>query len=68
MATEESSSAVLLVDIPHGRDDTEPRAGIFCELGVRGLKQDFDAVKWTDDGFGLNVSNILAAVVNVDVT
>lgn len=53
MAAEETTDAGLPVDVTHGGHNAEPGAGVFGELGVRGLEEDFDAVEGTDDGFGL---------------
>ena len=53
MTAEETSHAILSVDVSHGGYDAEPGAGIFGELGVRGLEEDFDTVERTDDCFGL---------------
>ncbi len=53
MAPEEATDAGLSIDVAHGGHDAEPGAGVFGELGVGGLKEDFDAVEGADDGFGL---------------
>ena len=53
MTAEETSHAVLSVDVSHSGDNAKPGAGIFRELGVRGLEEDFHAVERTDDCFGL---------------
>lgn len=53
MPAKETAQAVLLVDVPHGGYDAEPRAGVFGELRVGGLEENFDAVEGADDRFGL---------------
>ena len=53
MASKEPAEARLPVDVPHGSYDAEPRAGVFGELGVGGLEEDFDAVEGADDRFCL---------------
>jgi hypothetical protein len=53
MPAEESSCAVFAVDVFHRGDDPKPAAGVFCELGIRGLEEDFDAVEGGDHCFGL---------------
>ena len=53
MTAEETSHAVLSVDVSHRGDDAEPGPGIFGELRVRGLEEDFHTVERTDDCFGL---------------
>lgn len=53
VAPEEPAEAGLPVDVPHGGHDAEPGAGVFGELRVGGLEEDFDAVEGADDGFGL---------------
>ena len=53
MTAEETSHAVLSVDVSHRGDDAEPGAGVLGELGARGLKEDFHTVERTDDCFGL---------------
>lgn len=53
MPAEETTEPVLLVDVSHGGYDAEPGAGVFGELGVGGLEEDFDAVEGADDRFGL---------------
>lgn len=53
VAPEEAAHTRLPVDVTHGGHDAEPGAGVFCELRVRGLEEDFDAVEGTDDGFCL---------------
>lgn len=53
MPPEEPAHAVGLVDVPHCGHNAEPGAGVFRELRVGGLEQDFDPVKRTDEGFGL---------------
>jgi hypothetical protein len=56
MALEEAAHAFLLVDALHGVYDAEPARGVFCELWVGCLEEDFDAVEGSDDGFGLEWS------------
>ncbi len=53
VAPKEPAQAGLPVDVPHGGHDAEPGAGVFGELRVGGLEEDFDAVEGADDGFGL---------------
>jgi hypothetical protein len=53
MSAEETPCAVFAVDVGHGGYDAGPGAGVFLELRVGGLKEDFDAVEGGDYGFGL---------------
>jgi hypothetical protein len=53
MSAEETACAVFAVDVCHGGYDAGPGAGVFLELGVGGLEEDFDAVEGGDYGFGL---------------
>lgn len=53
MSAEETACAVFAVDICHGGCDARPGAGVFPELGVGGLEEDFDSVEGGDYGFGL---------------
>lgn len=53
MATKEPAHAILPVDITHRHHCAEPGAGVFCELWIRGLEKNFDAVEGTDHSFGL---------------
>ena len=53
MAAEETTKAVLAVDVPHGRHDAEPCSGVFGKLRVGCLEEDFDAVQRADYGLGL---------------
>lgn len=53
MAAEEAAGAGGGVDGAHGGEDAGPGAGVFLELGVGGLEEDFDAVEGADYGFGL---------------
>ena len=53
VSSEETLHAILSVYIFHGGYDAEPGAGIFCELGARGLKKNFNPVKGADNCFGL---------------
>jgi hypothetical protein len=48
MPAEEPSCAVFAVDVFHRRYHAEPAAGIFRELGVRGLEEDFYSVEGGD--------------------
>ena len=49
MAAEETLETVLLIDVAHGCYDTEPRAGVFGELGVGSLEEDLDTVERAND-------------------
>jgi hypothetical protein len=53
MAPEETSCAILSVDIFHRSDDAKPATSVFCELGVGGLEEDLDSVKRSNYCFGL---------------
>lgn len=61
VAPEETAEAGLPVYVPHGGYDAEPGAGVFGELGVGGLEEDFDAVEGADDCF------CLGGVVSLEV-
>jgi len=50
--SEKSTCAVRFVDIADRCYSARPGAGVFLELRVRCLEQDFDAVEGRDDGFG----------------
>lgn len=58
VTAEQTADAGLPVDVPHGSHDAEPGAGVFGELGVGGLKEDFDAVEGAHDGFRLKLRDI----------
>lgn len=45
----------LAVDIAHCGHNAEPGAGVFDELRVGGLEEDFNPVERADDGLGLKV-------------
>lgn len=53
MAAEEPFTARLPVNVLHSGEHAEPAACVFCELGIRGLKENLDAVEGTNYGFGL---------------
>lgn len=53
VAFEEPGYACAGVDVADGGGEAGPGACVFCELGVAGLKENFDAVEGADYGFGL---------------
>lgn len=53
MATKESTHAILPVNVAHRRHYAEPGSSVLCELWIRGLEKNFDAVKGANNGFGL---------------
>lgn len=55
VAFEETADARVDVDVPYGYGQPTPLAGVFREIGVGGLEEDFDAVKGADYGLGLLV-------------
>ena len=55
MTTEEALDAFGVVDVAESFEHAEPRACVFCKLGIRRLEEDFDAVERADDGFCLQV-------------
>lgn len=55
MAPEEPSAAFLEVYVFHRGSDSERGAGVFCELGIAGLEEDFDAIERRHCRFGLSV-------------
>ena len=48
MSTEEPSETVCLIDIADCSYNAQPVAGVFSELRVGRLEEDFDPVKRTD--------------------
>jgi hypothetical protein len=59
VAFEETADARGCVDVVHGGGEAGPGARVFCELGVAGLEEDFDAVEGADDSFGLSICQSL---------
>ena len=53
VATEEATEAVLGIDVSHSGYNAEPGAGVFGEVGVGGLEEDFDAIEGPDKSLGL---------------
>lgn len=62
VAFEETADAGGSIDVPHRDGDAGPRAGVFCEVGVAGLKEDFYAIEGADHCLGL----IMCVRRNVD--
>ena len=52
MTAKQSASTIGTIDLVDGADSTRPAAGIFRELRIAGLKEDFHAVQGRHDGFG----------------
>ena len=48
MTTEEALDAFGVVDVAESFEHAEPRACVFCKLGIRRLEEDFDAVERAD--------------------
>jgi hypothetical protein len=64
MTAKQTSYPFVSIDVPHGSHHSEPASGVLCELRIRSLEEDLDAVKWADDGFGLEeVSTSVVTVV-----
>lgn len=55
MTPKKAAHARLAVDVAHCRHNPEPGPGVFGELWVGGLEEDFDPVERADDGLGLEV-------------
>lgn len=53
MAFEEPADPRREVDVADGGGEARPGTGVFCELRVAGLEEDFDPVEGADYGFCL---------------
>ena len=53
VATKQTTYAICVVDVPDCSDDSKPGTGVFGELGIGRLEQDFDAVQRTNNCFSL---------------
>lgn len=65
MAAEEPAHACLGVDVAHCGHDAEPRAGVFRELRVGGLEEDFHPVERAYDSLGLESSSDFTSLVGL---
>lgn len=52
--------ALVSVDVLHGAHDAEPGTGVFGELRIAGLEEDFDSVERRNQGFGLDSMSVCA--------
>jgi hypothetical protein len=56
MALEQAASAFIALNVTNGSCKASPTAGIFGELRIRRLEENFNAVEGGYNGFGLDCS------------
>ena len=67
VAFEEAADTGGGVDVVHGCGEAGPGAGVFCELGVFGLEEDFHAVEGADYSFCLGCRTVSAVRLPLQV-